>query len=60
MNLSLIIGWVISFGLVVFGIIFDMDSMSVDMGKMFNFMDLQSCLITGGGTVGCLIASLPR
>lgn len=59
MNLSLIIGWVLSLGLVVFGIIFDMDTMSVSMDSMFNFLDLQSFLITVGGTIGCLIGSFP-
>ncbi len=59
MNLSIIIGWVISFGLVVFGIVFDMEKLSVDMGLMMNFVDVQSLLITVGGTIGCLIASFP-
>ncbi len=59
MNLSIIIGWVISFGLVVFGIVFDMEKMSVDMGLMMNFVDVQSLLITVGGTIGCLIGSFP-
>lgn len=59
MNLSLIIGWVLSFGLVVFGIIFDMEAMSVNMDKMMNFVDIQSLLITVGGTIGCLVASFP-
>ena len=59
MNLSLIIGWVLSFGLVVFGIIFDTKTMSVQMKSMGNFLDMQSFLITVGGTIGCLIASFP-
>ncbi len=59
MNLSIIIGWVISFGLVVFGIVFDMEKMSVNMGLMMNFVDVQSLLITVGGTIGCLIGSFP-
>lgn len=59
MNLSLIIGWVVSFGLVVFGIIFDMKTMSINMDAMTNFLELQSFLITVGGTVGCLLASFP-
>lgn len=59
MNLSIIIGWVISFGLVVFGIVFDMEKMSVDMDLMMNFVDVQSLLITVGGTIGCLIGSFP-
>ena len=60
MNLSLIIGWVLSFGLVVFGIVVDLDGgFSVNMGGMANFIDVQSLAITVGGTVGCLIASFP-
>jgi len=59
LNLSIIIGWVISFGLVVFGIVFDMEKMSVNMGLMMNFVDVQSLLITVGGTIGCLIGSFP-
>lgn len=60
MNLSLIIGWVLSFGLVVFGIVVDLDGgFSVNMGGMANFIDVQSLAITVGGTIGCLIASFP-
>lgn len=60
MNLSLIIGWVLSFGLVVFGIVVDLDGgFSVNMGGMSNFIDVQSLAITVGGTIGCLIASFP-
>ena len=59
MNLSLIIGWVLSFGLIVFGIMFDMDTLSINAGKMMNFLEIQSFLITVGGTVGCLVASFP-
>lgn len=60
MNLSLIIGWVLSFALVVFGIVVDLDGgFSVNMGGMANFIDVQSLAITVGGTIGCLIASFP-
>ncbi|MBD5130534.1 MAG: motility protein A [Ruminococcaceae bacterium] len=58
MNLSLIIGWVVSFGLVIFGIIFDMEK-GLQVDQMGNFLELQSALITIGGTIGCLIASFP-
>ena len=58
MNLSLIIGWVVSFGLVIFGIIFDMEN-GLQVDQMGNFLELQSALITIGGTIGCLIASFP-
>ncbi len=60
MNLSLIIGWVLSFGLVVFGIVVDMKTgFKVDVGGMKNFIDVQSLAITVGGTIGCLVASFP-
>lgn len=59
MNLSLIIGWVLAFGMVVFGIVFDMAKGSIDFGAFMNFVDVQSLLITVGGTIGCLVASYP-
>lgn len=59
MNLSLIIGWVLSFALVIFGIVFDTETMSIDFGSIMNFVDVQSLLITVGGTIGCLVASFP-
>lgn len=51
MNISLIVGWVISIGLVLFGIF--------DGGKISDFIDTPSLAITCGGTLGCLIASFP-
>ena len=60
MNLTLIIGWVLSLGLVVFGIVVDMSSgFSVNIGAMSNFIEIQSLAITVGGTIGCLVASFP-
>lgn len=60
MNLSLIIGWVLSFGLVVFGIVVDMNNgFKVNFAAFGNFVDVQSLAITVGGTIGCLIASFP-
>ncbi|MBD5112522.1 MAG: motility protein A [Ruminococcaceae bacterium] len=58
MNLSLIIGWVLSFALVVFGIVFDMEKGLVFDNAML-FIEVQSLAITVGGTIGCLIASFP-
>lgn len=57
MNLSLIIGWVLSFGLVVFGIVFT--DKGLNFGNMMGFIEAQSLAITVGGTVGCLVASFP-
>ncbi len=51
MNISLIVGWVISIGLVVFGIF--------QGGEIGWFIDVPSLAITVGGTFGCLIASFP-
>lgn len=60
MNLTLIIGWVLSFGLVIFGIVVDMSSgFSISMDSMSNFIEIQSLAITVGGTIGCLVASFP-
>lgn len=57
MNLSLIIGWVLSFGLVIFGIVFTDNG--VEFGNIMRFVEGQSLAITVGGTVGCLVASFP-
>lgn len=57
MNLSLIIGWVLSFGLVIFGIFFDNGAIKPDNIK--NFIEISSLAITVGGTIGCLVASFP-
>ena len=58
MNITLIIGWVLSFGLVVFGIVFDTKK-GINFGAMSNFIEIQSLAITVGGTIGCLVASFP-
>ena len=51
MNISLIVGWVIAFGLVIWGIVSD--------GSISDFIDPASLAITGGGGIACLIASYP-
>ena len=51
MNITIIIGWVISFGLVLFGIF--------NGGQIDWFIDPPSIAITVGGTIGCLIGSFP-
>ena len=51
MNITLIIGWVIALGLVVFGIL---------QGGTFDmFIDIPSLAITVGGTIGVLVAMSP-
>lgn len=51
MNITIIIGWVLAFGLTVFGI--------MNGGDFSNFIDPASVAITVGGTFGGLIASFP-
>ncbi|MGN0687609.1 MAG: motility protein A [Oscillospiraceae bacterium] len=51
MNISLLVGWAISIGLVLYGIF--------DGGKIDDFIDIPSLAITVGGTIGCLIAAFP-
>lgn len=51
MNITIIIGWVLAFGLTVFGI--------MNGGEFKNFVDIPSVAITLGGTLGGLIASFP-
>ncbi len=51
MNISLIVGWVIAIGLVLYGIF--------DGGDIMDFIDIPSLAITVGGTIGCLLASFP-
>ena len=51
MNITIIIGWIASFGLVIFGIF--------NGGQLDWFIDVPSLAITVGGTIGCLIGSFP-
>ncbi|MBP1544707.1 MAG: MotA/TolQ/ExbB proton channel family protein, partial [Oscillospiraceae bacterium] len=51
MNISLIVGWVIAIGLVLYGIF--------NGGDIADFVDIPSLAITVGGTIGCLFASFP-
>lgn len=51
LNITIIIGWVLAFGLTVFGI--------MSGGEIGNFIDPASIFITVGGTLGGLIASFP-
>lgn len=51
MNISLIVGWVLAFGLIIWGI--------MSGGNISSFLEAQSLAITGGGAIACLIASFP-
>lgn len=50
MDISLIIGWVMGFGLIIYGI---------GIQKIGNFIDIPSVIIVVGGTLAALIASYP-
>lgn len=51
MNITIIIGWVLAFGLTIFGI--------MNGGQLDWFIDIPSVAITLGGTLGGLVASFP-
>lgn len=51
MNITIIIGWIISIGMVVFGIF--------NGGNIMQFVEIASLCITVGGTVGVLVAMFP-
>lgn len=51
MNISILVGWAMAIGLIIYGI--------VSTGSMIDFIDASSFAITVGGTVACLIASFP-
>lgn len=51
MNITIIVGWVVCFGLVLFGIL--------NGGNIGMFIDIPSVAITVGGTFGVLIAMFP-
>lgn len=51
MNITILIGWVVAFGMVIFGIF--------QGGEMSWFIDIPSLAITVGGTFGVLIAVSP-
>ncbi|MCM1174725.1 MAG: motility protein A [Blautia sp.] len=56
MDLASILGLVICFVLVVFGIVFDKTA-GVNFGAIKNFLDVSSALITFGGSFCCILAS---
>lgn len=59
MNIAVIIGIVLTIVLVVFGIVFDSTTMSINFASIGNFFDIPSLLITIGGTLSVLIMSFP-
>lgn len=57
MNLALIIGFLVAYGMTMFGIMWD--GASFQFGAVMNFVDIPSILITFGGTIGVIIMSFP-
>lgn len=55
MDIASILGLVICFGLVIFGIVFGDNG--IDFSVMGNFINIPSVIITIGGTFACLFAS---
>ena len=56
MDLASILGLVICFVLVVFGIVFD-KAAGINFGATLNFLDVSSALITFGGSFSCILMS---
>lgn len=56
MDIASILGLVLCFVLVIFGIIFDKDA-GIVVSNLFSFVDVPSILITFGGSFSCILAS---
>ncbi len=59
MDFMSIIGLILSFALVVFGMVFDQDAMQVVWGNLGAFIDYPSMAITFGGTIAVMMMSFP-
>jgi chemotaxis protein MotA len=59
LNVASLLGLLIGFVLVVFGIVFNQDTMSMDFVKLLNFFDIPSILITFGGSFTTLLTMEP-
>ncbi|RPF48396.1 chemotaxis protein MotA [Hydrogenoanaerobacterium saccharovorans] len=59
MDLMSILGLILSLGLVVFGMVFDQDTMTVVWGNLSAFIDYPSMAITFGGTIAVMMMSFP-
>lgn len=58
MDIFSIVGFILGFGMIVFGIIVDMTSgFSINVGNISAFIDIQSILIVIGGTIAALMIS---
>lgn len=58
LDLASIIGLVLGFFLMIFGMVFSKDT-GVDFTRITSFLDFSSVLITFGGTFGAVLASYP-
>ena len=59
MDITTIIGVALGLVLIVFGIVFDTSTMSLNIPALMNFVDIPSLVIVGGGTLAATIASYP-
>ena len=59
MDIMSILGWILGFGLVAYGIVFDVTTGTALWENMSRFYDLSSILITIGGTFCALMISYP-
>lgn len=58
MDIFSIVGFVLGFGMIVFGIIVDMtNGFAINVGNISAFIDIQSILIVIGGTIAALMIS---
>lgn len=58
MDIASIVGLILGFALMIFGMVYSKDT-GVDFGKVMTFVDVPSFLITFGGTIGAVMASYP-
>ena len=54
-----IIGIVAGFALIMLAMIFSMDPLGIEPGKLLNFVDLPSLFVVLGGTIATVVASYP-
>ncbi|MDO5601195.1 MAG: motility protein A [Oscillospiraceae bacterium] len=59
MDIMSLLGWILAFGLMIFGITFDEGSVSFVFANLGNFINYPSLAITVGGTFAALMVSFP-
>lgn len=59
MDILSIVGWLLGFGMIVFGIIFNADTGKIVVENFDSFVDVPSIAIVIGGTIGALMVSFP-